>query len=100
MGAPGWSRNKGIDTVSTLYQYQPKIRDATGYRFDIDPFLYFKDLPNAEALKKPIAAGAQAHAFLFYDVPIESSGFVLLFYPKWILGDEGGDGIAIDLGVQ
>ena len=92
--------SKGIDSVSTLYQYQPKIRDATGYRFDIDPFLYFKDLPNAEALKKPIAAGAQAHAFLFYDVPIESSGFVLLFYPKWILGDEGGDGIAIDLGVQ
>lgn len=90
--------SKSVDSDSSMYQ--PQIRDATGYRFEINPFLYLNGQSNYRALQDPIAAGEQVHAFLFYEVPIESSGFVLLFDPKWIVGDDGGDGVSIDLGVE
>lgn len=90
--------SKSVDSDSSMYQ--PQIRDATGYRFEINPFLYLNGQSDYRALQDPIAAGEQVHAFLFYEVPIESSGFVLLFDPKWIVGDDGGDGVSIDLGVE
>jgi hypothetical protein len=79
---------------------EPEVRDASGYRYKTDPEHYYGDQPAASLFEGGLTPGEQVRGQFLYQVREASSGYVFIFDPKWLFGEDGGDLIVVDLGAQ